>query len=63
MFVTVQHPQRGEVVVPGWPPKMSDSPVEVKRAPLLGEHNGEVYREWLGLTAEQVAALRAEKVI
>ena len=63
MFVTVEHPQRGEVVVPGWPAKMSDSPVEVQRAPLHGEHNAEVYREWLGLTAEQVAHLRAEKVI
>jgi formyl-CoA transferase len=53
MFVTVEHPHRGEVVVPGFPPKMSDSPVEVRRAPLLGEHNAEVYREWLGLDKDR----------
>jgi len=41
---------------------MSDSPSEVKRSPLLGEHTDEVLAE-LGYGEEQVAALRAEKVI
>ncbi len=63
MFVTIQHPHRGDVVVPGWPPKMSDSPVAITRAPLLGEHTADVYREWLGLGEQQLNQLRAEKVI
>jgi formyl-CoA transferase len=36
---------------------MSDSPVQVRRSPLLGEHNAEVYGE-LGYSPEQLAALR-----
>ncbi len=41
---------------------MSDSPTEVKRSPLLGEHTQEVLAE-LGLGAAEIAALHAEKVI
>ena len=46
----------------GNPIKMSDSSTEVTRSPLLGEHTDEVLAE-LGFGREQVAALRAEKVI
>jgi len=46
----------------GNPIKLSDSPTEVLRSPLLGEHTDEVLTE-LGYTREQIAALRAEKVI
>jgi formyl-CoA transferase len=46
----------------GNPIKMSDSPTEVKRSPLLGEHTDEVLTE-LGYNVDQVAALRAAKVI
>ncbi len=63
MFVTIKHPVRGEMFVPGWPVKMSDSPVDIVTAPLLGEHTAEIYQEWLGLDEQQVAQLRAEKVI
>jgi formyl-CoA transferase len=41
---------------------MSDSPTEVTRSPLLGEHTDEVLTE-LGYGHDQIAALRAEKVI
>jgi formyl-CoA transferase len=41
---------------------MSDSPTEVKRSPLLGEHTNEVLAE-LGLSTDEIAALRAERVI
>jgi formyl-CoA transferase len=41
---------------------MSDSPSDVKRSPLLGEHTDEVLAE-LGYAADQIATLRAEKVI
>jgi formyl-CoA transferase len=62
-FVTVQHPVRGECVMPGWPVKMSDSEVPVTTAPLLGQHNEEIYGEWFGLTPEQIAGLRKEEAI
>ena len=41
---------------------MSDSPTEVKRSPLLGEHTDEVLRE-LGYRADDIASLRADNVI
>ena len=63
MFATVQHPVRGEVTMPGWPVKMSESQVPVASAPLLGQHNADVYGELLGCTSEQLEALRAEQVI
>jgi formyl-CoA transferase len=61
-IVEVDHPQRGKYLTVGNPIKMSDSPTEVKRSPLLGEHTDEVLRE-LGYADADVAALRAKKVI
>ena len=60
--VEVDHPTRGKYLTVGNPIKMSDSPSDVKRSPLLGEHTDEVLAE-LGYGADQIAALRAEKVI
>jgi formyl-CoA transferase len=63
MFATIEHPVRGEVTIPGWPVKMSESHVPVAAAPLLGQHNADVYGEFLGCSPEQLEALRAEQVI
>jgi formyl-CoA transferase len=59
-IVEVDHPTRGKHLTVGDPIKMSDSPTEVTRAPLLGEQ--EVLRE-LGYSADDVAMLREERVI
>lgn len=63
MFVTVDHPVRGAFTMPGFPIRMSDSHVPVAPAPLLGEHNEEVYGEWLGMGPEALAALKREQVL
>jgi formyl-CoA transferase len=60
--VEVDHPKRGKYLTVGNPIKMSDSPTEVKRSPLLGEHTDEVLKE-LGYKSDEVGALRAKKVI
>ena len=60
--VEVDHPTRGKHLTVGNPIKLSDSPTEVTRAPLLGEHTEEVLRE-LGYTASDMNALRAEGAI
>jgi formyl-CoA transferase len=60
--VEVDHPKRGTYLTVGNPIKMSDSPADVKRSPLLGEHTEEILAE-LGFGANDIAALRAEKVI
>jgi formyl-CoA transferase len=60
--VEVDHPQRGKYLTVGNPIKLSDSPTEVKRSPLLGEHTDEILAE-LGYAAADVAAFRSKKVI
>ncbi|HUO47005.1 MAG TPA: formyl-CoA transferase [Acidimicrobiia bacterium] len=47
--VEVDHPERGKYLTVGNPIKLSDSPADVQRSPLLGEHTEEVLREVLGL--------------
>jgi formyl-CoA transferase len=63
MFATVQHPVRGDVTMPGWPVKMSDSCVPVTAAPLLGQDNAHIYGELLGLTPDQLKTLHTEEAI
>jgi formyl-CoA transferase len=58
----VDHPKRGKYLSVGNPIKMSDSPTEVTRSPLLGEHTEEVLAE-LGYATDAIADLRAKKVI
>ena len=60
--VEIDHPMRGKYLTVGNPIKMSDSPTEVTRSPLLGEHTDEVLAE-LGFAPADVAALRQQKVI
>ncbi|HTM77476.1 MAG TPA: CoA transferase [Devosia sp.] len=62
-FVTVNHPVRGEVVVPGWPVKLSDSSVTITAPPLLGADTADIYTKLLGMTPEVMEALRAEGII
>jgi formyl-CoA transferase len=61
-IVEVDHPKRGKYLTVGNPIKMSDSPTEVTRSPLLGEHTDEVLAE-IGFGATEVAELRAKKVV
>ncbi len=57
-IVEVDHPKRGPYISVGCPIKMSDSPVEVTRSPLLGEHTVEILRDVLGYSAEEIEELR-----
>ncbi len=57
--VEVDHPGRGPYLTVGNPIKLSDSPSEVVRSPLLGEHTEEILKDVLGFDAEQLAEIRA----
>jgi formyl-CoA transferase len=49
--------------MPGNPVRLSDSPTEVSRSPLLGEHNAEVYGRLLGYKSDDIEQLRRDGVI
>ncbi len=61
--VEVDHPERGPYLSVGCPVKLSDSPVEVTRSPLLGEHTAEVLRDVLGFDADAVARITASGAV
>ena len=54
-FTTVDHPIAGRADYPGMGPRLSSVPYQVRRpAPLLGQHNGEIYRHELGFTSRGI---------
>jgi formyl-CoA transferase len=58
-LVEVDHPTRGKYVSVGNPIKLSDSPTEVVRSPLLGEHTHEILQGVLGLSATEIEDVEA----
>ncbi|MAU95778.1 MAG: formyl-CoA transferase [Fulvimarina sp.] len=58
-LVEVEHPERGTYMTVGNPIKLSASPAEVKRSPLLGEHNEEILRDVLAYDAAKIEAVAA----
>ncbi len=64
-FVEVDHPELGRsLTYPGAPFKASLTPYHIQRpAPLIGEHNHEVYCQELGISPRQLAMLKAGGVI
>lgn len=64
MLVEIDHPTVGRFPMHGLNIHYSHSRQKIRRPPpLLGQHNAEVYGEWLGLDARTVARLGADKVI
>jgi formyl-CoA transferase len=63
MIAEVTHPVAGTFAMPGCPIRLEDSPVELQPAPLLGQHNEEIYGAWLGYTAAEVQQLKARGVV
>jgi formyl-CoA transferase len=61
--VEVDHPTRGKYLSVGNPIKLSDSPTEVLRSPLLGEHTAEILREVLGYSESDVRRVEASGAI
>jgi formyl-CoA transferase len=62
-LVDLEHPTRGKYPMPGNPVRLSDSPTDIVRAPLLGEHNAEIYGKLLGVSEEDLATLKRDGVI
>ncbi len=56
-YSEVEHPATGPLEYTGAPFQLSETPTMLARAPLLGEHNAEVYCGLLGYTRQDLAAL------
>ena len=54
-IVDVEHPERGNYLTVGNPIKLSDSPSDVVRSPLLGEHTDEILKDVLGMSDADIA--------
>jgi len=64
MFVKVNHPVLGEVTLPGFPIKFSETRGDItKPSPLLGQHNAEIYGGLLGMSDKELDDLKNEGVI
>ena len=57
--VEVDHPTRGPYLTVGNPIKLSDSPAEVERSPLLGEHTDEILTQVLGFDAAEIEEFKS----
>jgi len=62
-FQCIDHPDAGTATYPGAPFTIQGAAWHHARAPLLGEHNVEVYCDRLGYTREDLAQLRGAGVI
>ena len=63
-LVEVFDPREGRVVVPNVLPKLSETPGELKwLGPDIGQHNDEIYRGRLGLSAEEIERLKGDGII
>jgi crotonobetainyl-CoA:carnitine CoA-transferase CaiB-like acyl-CoA transferase len=62
---TVMHPLAGAVPIPTHPLRFDGMGGRgfARAAPLLGEHNDEILRDRLGLSAEAIDALRKDEII
>ena len=63
MHIEIDHPQRGKVTLLGCPIRLSESPANNERAPLLGEHTHEVLCSELGLDEAELKELAAAGAI
>ena len=61
-FAEADHPVMGKVTYPGAPAKLSETSWRMGRAPLLGEHNMEIYGR-LGYAKEEIDRLREQGVL
>lgn len=63
-FVEIDHPETGKMVYPGWPYKYSETPATIRRrAPLLGEHNEQIYCQRLGHSKAELVRMRQAQII
>jgi benzylsuccinate CoA-transferase BbsF subunit len=61
-YWTLDHPNIGEFTYTGMPARMSETPYEIKRAPMLGEHTEYICTQLLGMSDPEFVELMADGV-
>jgi crotonobetainyl-CoA:carnitine CoA-transferase CaiB-like acyl-CoA transferase len=59
----IDHPAVGKLTYPGQPVRMSETGWQAGRAPMLGEHNEQIYQEELGYSSQELRQLMRNRVI
>jgi formyl-CoA transferase len=59
----MEHKSYAGFKMPSWPVRINGKPPKVKASPVLGEHTEDVLTGWLGLSADDVEKLKANKVV
>ena len=60
----MKDPRVGELAIPNLVPRLTDTPGRVKwLGPSMGEHNDEVYRDWMQLDDAEMERLKGLEVI
>ena len=60
---TMEHKSYPGYKMPAWPVRIDGKPPTVKASPILGEHTDDVLTGWLGLSADDVGRLKANKIV
>jgi CoA:oxalate CoA-transferase len=64
MLEEIDHPELGRITVPTTPLRLHGlAKAPAGPSPRIGQHNLEIYGGWLGLSGDEIAALKAEGVI
>jgi crotonobetainyl-CoA:carnitine CoA-transferase CaiB-like acyl-CoA transferase len=64
MLVDIEHPELGPITVPTSPLRLHGlGKAPAGPSPTVGQHNAEIYGGWLGLSADEIAALKDDGVI
>jgi crotonobetainyl-CoA:carnitine CoA-transferase CaiB-like acyl-CoA transferase len=63
-FIDVEHSETGKLTYPGAPYKFSETPWAIRRpAPILGQHNVDVYCSRLGYTKKELVKMYETGII
>ncbi len=64
MLEWMDHPEYGRIVVPTNPMRFHEADrITLTPSPAAGQHNDEIYSDWLGLSADDINQLRNDGVI
>jgi crotonobetainyl-CoA:carnitine CoA-transferase CaiB-like acyl-CoA transferase len=63
-ILRMDHPKAGTVPMQGFCVQFGESPMRLRHPPpVLGEHTGAILQEWLAMTPDRIAQLRASGAV